>query len=283
MDQSLIEKIKLVTGQEDSVVAEFLEGLSLDQMYELIDAKRKGDDAAIESLVAPIMSTTDSDTEEFKEALEEKMKKDSDNKIKIDLPKPRDPMARELAKGQYQPKVTPNKKETLARQDRKHKGRVDDSFAAPGDQVLEGVMGMSAMPSIKKMLTLAGRPAEEDDIKQAMEDFMGDFSDLSGLTIQDITTPVGTTIPAGPLDEPVVDAPADAEQFTFDQETDSLVANLAGVARATGSTPAYANIRSSVESIKTQLHDIKITEFSEVKGLIGELQSMLDTLGNQVK
>jgi hypothetical protein len=278
MDKSLIERIKTITNQEDQVVSDFLGELPLDTLYAIFDAHRTNDEAKLGALVEPIMSTVTSENVD-EDSLEEQMKKD-DTKITMDLPKPRNPMARELEKGQYQPKVTPNKKEVLDRQSRKHKGRIDDSFASGEETVLEGVMGMYAMPAIKKMLTLAGRPAEEDDIKKAMEDFMGDFGDLTGLSINDITTPVGTTITVGPLETPVNDAGAvNTADDEFDAETSALVAGMGAV----GGTPAYASIRQSVEQIKLRINDIKVTEFTQVKGLIGELQSMLDSLGNQVK
>lgn len=293
MDQDLVAKIVELTGAEEEKVAEFLDTMTLDQIYTLIDSNRKGDDATMMTILEPLKNQEETqaadaestDAAEEPAEVEEAMKDTDKNKIKIDIPKPRDPMARELAKGQYQPKVTPNKKEKLARMDRKHKGRLDDSFSPEGlseeAMLEEGVLGMSAMPAIKKMLTLAGRPAEDEDIMKAMEDFMGDFGDLSGLSINDIATPVGTSIPAGPLDQAMADVPADAHDHDdFDLEMGTMTPQVDGE-DFTGA--AYDAVRQAGETIKQALGDLTIREFAETRQLISEIQSMLDKLADTTK
>jgi hypothetical protein len=303
MDQSLIDKIMAITGQEEEAVAEFLGNSSMDEMYQLIDANRKGDDASIEPLVASLIIKADPEKEPEKEPqpeVKEAMKK-PDTKLTVELPKLRDPMARELAKGQYQPKATPNKKEQLARMDRKHRSnRVDDSFSSTSEPVVEGVLGMSSMPYIKKMLTLAGRPAEEHDIKKAMEDFMGSFGDYRGLAALDSQRSAGA-MAAGPLDGVLADFPdLEQDQDAFDAELDAMdvVQDVADVEEF--DTMAYADaftdntpppeteltnieaVRNAFATINNNVRDIKVSEFTEVRQLLSDLMSSLDRIGNNI-
>lgn len=266
MDKGLVDKVVELTGKQEETVADFLATLGLDQLYTLIDSHRKGDDATMHTVLGPLMAQEEPlSAEEPSTEVEEAMTK-KDTKITMAVPKPRDPMARELEKGQYQPKVTPNKKERLAKMDRKHKGR--EPFESVGEPLAEGVMGMTALPAIKKMLSLAGRPEPSDEeVQAAMEDFMGDMHpDLRGLSISDIATPVGTSITPGAVE--------------FDQEVDNMGKPVDG-ADYTGE--AYSAIRSSFETIKTSLADVTITEFMEVRRLVAELQSLIDQLANGTK
>ncbi len=278
MDQDLIEKIKALTGRTDAdeaTIEDALTSLSLDQMYALIDAKRKGDDKAMLNLITPVLpvtAPTENKPAEVEEATMSDKNKDK-NKMRIGASKPRDPMARELEKGIYQPKVTPNRKEILDRRDRKHKGKYDESM-------VEESIAFSSIPSIKKMLSLAGRPAEDEDVMKAMEDFMGDFSDTGGLRISDIAVPTGTAIQPGTVSFGQEEEPEDE----FDAELDAIGAKDEQMAVGGGScTAAYLAIRAAVEAVKTNMVDIKVGEFADVKCLINELNSAIDQLGNSVK
>lgn len=282
MDQTLIDKVAELTGKEGEAVQEMLAQLTVDQMFDLIDMDSRGDSQAIVNLLRPFVDSegqesqpeetgeqpdfnqTD-DQDQNQDNVEEAMSKKT--KVPGQLPKPRDPMAKALALPQYQSKKTPTKKGKLDKMDRKHKGsRVDDSFdidsVLEGKQVVEeGVMGFSAMPALKRTLELAGRPTDEESLAKAMEDFMGDFGEIKGLSINDIATPVGTSITPGPvtMDEP--------------QEPQETISG----------TTAYQTIRQAVEDVKVNLASVTVTEYAQVRQLLSELTSMMDKLGNAVK
>lgn len=298
MEQGFIDKIKELTGKDDEAVNSFLETLSLDDMYALIDAGRKDTLDQMADILEPLTSAPDPEPQPAPEqpaeqpteepaatqepqaddnqgfeapeqpTVDEAMK-DKKTTIKVPVQKPRDPMARELTKGQYQPKVTPGKREILDRRDRKHRAKTEES-------VMEGVIGMTMMPNIKKTLELAGRPADDATIQRAMEDFMGDFGEFGGLSINDLAVPTGTAIKPGLIS--AFDAPPEEDEF--DHAIDTLSQQATDLPSA---SQAYAAIRQSVEVLKASLPDIRVAEFQAVKQLISELTSAIDLLGNGVK
>lgn len=306
MDQGLIDKIKQLTGKEDEQVTSFLDGLSLDDIYTLIDSDRRGDDAKMMSVLAPLKQQdvvpptqdqmpqepqqpeqpespeTNVSTDDGKRTddVEEAMKDKHLTPIKVEVPKPRDTEAKELATNPlFRPKKEPSKKERILRKETKHKGRGFDPFI--GEGVLEeGVMGFSAMPAIKKMLTLAGRPEPSDaEVAKAMEDFMGQFADHDlgkfgddcDLRISDIATPVGTSIPTGPLDGALAALGGD-----FDAEIDAVSVE------ASGALTNIQNIRNAFQIIASNLPEVKVSEFAEVRELLADLMSRLDRMANNI-
>lgn len=270
MDNNLIAKIVELTGASEEVIQEFLDGLSLDQNYDIIDANVRKNDAKLAQLVSGLKAEPDNNK------VEEAMRKDKNKgPITVQVPKPRDPMARELAKGQYQPKRTPNKKEQLAKKDSKHKGNRFES-----QDVMESLMGMSSIPAIKKMLTLAGRPNDDDSVKKAMEDYMSDITGVSPLDA--MAFPTGTTIKPG-LISGMGDDMDDADDLEFNTDFDDdldLMSDGELDSELTQSQDPYVDICQSFATIKANLPNITMAEYIQARKLLSELMSAMDLLGN---
>jgi hypothetical protein len=268
--QDLINQLVELTGASEEDVQSYLDQLDLDTTYNIIDASRRGKVDELKAMLSDLVPSENN----VKEA---SMSKDKNkNTIKLDIPKPRDPMARELAKGQYQPKRTPSKRELLNKTDRKHKGSQFES-----EEIAESFMSMAGIPSIKKMLTLAGRPFDDEEVEQAVEDYMSDtLGNIDGMRIDDIKIPTGTTLKPG-----LVNGFSNSQEDDFDLELDSIadVSDEPIQQDTAPTTTAIAAIHNAASIIKMNLADIKLGQFSEVKELINELNSAIDLLANQVK
>lgn len=310
MNQTLIDAIVKLTGKTEEEVQTKLSAIQIDDIYKLMDLVRKGDKASIIDFIDPITEsayfkrTTNEDlryaakfsnqiaidglvdwldaenvkynfrnndivvvdcpNRDFAYRLSCKamaikatldnphqtFKDMADNKNPGKVPKPRDPMAKALALPQYQPKVTPSKKGQLDKAVRKHKGR-DDAMEATHDEddvMTEGVMGMVGMGSmIPRLLTLAGRPPQDE--------FETSYDDV-------------------PFAEPEMqyDAPEVAQ---YNDEMSAITMETPG-----GSP--IINIRCGFETILGNINDIKVSEFNELRKLVGDLQSAIDLLGNDI-
>jgi hypothetical protein len=288
------------------------------------------------------------------------------HKVKVpESSKPRDPMARELAKGQYQPKVTPNKKAMLEKSQTKHKAKgLDEAFssvafwvdnAAAYDTVLEsfgsdvsfdgenftadkstwtrieeslttggyesgtdfgrkdmtkktvqeGVLGMTPMPGLRRMMELAGMAA--DQIDQLAPDAgiptstevvpaqpataeINAVMDANGLPTGDDDMDLG--IDGGELDGDDIagddlglDDPAPAGDFA-----DAVVADDMGMgmgmdmgdeAALSGSdaSPAFTLINDALASVQNSLPDVKISEYKTLIQRLEELTNQLRQVG----
>ena len=267
MQDDLINQLVELTGASEEDVQSYLDQQDMDKTYNIIDAARRGKVDELKSMV--------SDLQPSENKVDEASMKDKDkNKIKIDMPKPRDPMARELQKGQYQPKRTPTKRELLNKTDRKHKG----SKHYESSELAESI-SVSGIPSIKKMLTLAGRPFDDDNVDNIVKEFMNREMqnwDQPDMTIDDITIPVGTTLKPGLVNGLNSDFPD--SDLDFDMEVDALMPEVSDAQQ----TPMSA-IMAAVDEIKANLANIKLGEYQEAKQLINELNSVIDQLANTVK
>lgn len=255
MNKDLVQKLVDLTGDEVDVVSERLDGLTIDQLYNIIDAFNKGDTEAALS------------TYSFNE-LEEDMSK---GKQTGRMPKPRDPMAKALALPQYKAQSTPSKKGMIDKLDRKHKGnKGDDSFgSSPFESaVMESGSLFSQIPSITRLLALAGRP--EGDSESKMEDVFAtqrdSAMDFSKYGIHKV--PVGTKLVPGLVN---VSTDAVIELPEFPELDDTAIY-----------TEAYKGIRDAVEQIKVRLPDVKVTEMAAIKKLISQLSSDFDQLLNGI-
>jgi hypothetical protein len=298
-----------------------------------------------------------------KEVSEDKTMSD---KIKVPGTKPRNPMARELTKGQYQPKVTPNKKAKMAKMDTKHKGKgldeapvsvgfwVDNSKAydtvlesfgksitfdgsaldtdaktwkrieeslitggyKPGTdfgrnnmtkKVKEGVLGMTQMPGLRRMMELAGMPADQIDqigvdstlpvttavasstpATDSIASAMGVDNDVDGLGIDDME------LDGDDLDDVGLDDPAMAGDFADAVEMDDLddmsdvdadidldlgAQGTGAVTMGTDASPAYTLISDALASIQGSLPDVKISEYKTLIQRLEELTNQLRQVG----
>lgn len=167
------------------------------------------------------------------------------------VPPPRNPIAKALALPQNQPKSTPNKKTTMDKSERKHKGR-DNYNESINDQINEGVMGMTAMDSmLPRLLTLAGRPPMDDDaitidIDSNMQN-IGQELNIEPISVEEL---------------PATEAP-------------SIGDNMPEWA-------SMAHIRNAFKTIQNGLGDIKVSEFAEVRSLMSDLMSQIDRMGNTI-
>jgi hypothetical protein len=313
---------------------------------------------------------------EVKDVTEDKTMSD---KIKVPASKkPRNPMARELTKGQYQPKVTPNKKAKLDKQQTKHKAKgLDEAFSSVGfwvdntvayDKVLEnfgrtinfdgeslgtdaktwkcieeslitdgyksgtdfgrnnmkkrvkeGVLGMTALPGLRRMMELAGMPADQIDklgadtdipvtkqpvparadqpttaaINQAMGiptiavDDMDDTDDDYALGIV-----ADDDLDGDDIEDVSLDDPSPAGDFAYAVAADDIdgMDDDAGMdmdmgmdddVPATGSdaSPAYMLISDALTSVQSSLPDVKISEYKTLIQRLEELTNQLRQVG----
>ena len=301
MDQSLIDAVVKMTGLEPDAVQERLSSLPLDDVMRIFDFVRNQDTSEVKSIMAEstdrsasnhdvivqIKSFSDhdgllawlddrsigyklhpSDVIQIKNpsaAAEIRVKQQLDdmsaaapNSIQIlkdhmakqptkgSLPKPRDPMAKALALPQYQPKSTPTKKGILAKQESKHKGKFDeaDEFDLGLSEIIEeGVMGMTTMPNmLPRLLTLAGLPSEEDE-----------------LATDDVVMTATNDFDSTPVDDVI--------------DTDPIINDYSS---------NMALIRNAFKDINSNLSDVKVSEFAEVRNLLSDLMSSMDRMANTI-
>jgi len=286
-----------------------------------------------------------------KEVTEDKTMSD---KIKVPGTKPRDPMARELTKGQYQPKVTPNKKARLAKMDSKHKSRgldessdsvgfwVDNAKAydtilesfgksitfdgtaldtdaktwkqiaeslitggyKPGTdfgrnnmtkKVKEGVLGMTQMPGLRRMMELAGMPSDQID-QIGADTSLPVTTDISPSTDMDDAA-LGIddlALDSDDLDDVGLDDPAMAGDFAdavdmddlgddgiddMDVDLDMDAQGSGAVTMGSDSSPAYNLISDALASIQGSLPDVKISEYKTLIQRLEELTNQLRQVG----
>lgn len=265
MNSDIINKLVELSGKTEDEVNELVDDLTMDQMYTIIDAMSKKDDAKL-------LDTFNQITNTVEEAMGKK------TTIKGKLPKPRDPIAKALALPQNQPKQTPNKKGKLEKMDRKHKGRTGDdagaSFAIES-VVTEGVV--SVVPEIKRMLALAGQPSDTDAINKTMEDMfdikVSDLPDFGRFGVE--TTPLGLKLTPGVVS---MDDPEDLSDLMVDPVDPQVDDTQAYEPES----EEFAWIRSNLESICLRLENVTVAELAKVKELIAELNSCFDKLRNQV-
>ena len=191
----------------------------------------------------------------------------ADNKkITGTVPKPRDPMAKALALPQYQPKVTPSKKGQLDKALRKHKGRDMNEALAPSadaELVEEGVIGMTQMDSmLPRLLTLAGCPPVEDV----------PANDVA------VVEPEWETTALDNLSAEWDELDAQIPQATVEPTIDATIEP------AVSSTPLtnIQVIRDAFEHIRTNMPEIKVSEFAEVRTMMADLMSQIDRMGNNI-
>lgn len=292
-------------------------------------------------------------------------KKEDDSmskKHKVKVPestKPRDPMARELAKGQYQPKVTPNKKTVVEKKQNKHKAkgldeafsgvafwvdnadaydtvlesfgsdvsfdgenftadkstwtRIEESLTTGGYEsgtdfgrkdmkkktVQEGVLGMTAMPGLRRMMELAGMPADQID-QLAPDAGMPATTDV--VPAQPATAEINAVMDANGLptgdddmdlgidgdldgddlagDDLGLDDPAPAGAFADAVATDDMGMDMGGD-ELTGSdaSPAFTLINDALASVQNSLPDVKISEYKTLIQRLEELTNQLRQVG----
>lgn len=263
MNPEIVDKLVELTGKPQDEIADLVDNLTIDQMYAIIDASSKQDDAKLLDLFNQLTK------------VEETMGKKTT--VKGKLPKPRDPIAKALALPQNQPKRTPNKKESLAKMDRKHKGRTGGDAGASFSMesvVTEGVV--SAIPELQRMLALAGRPSEGNAINKTMEDMfdikVSDLPDFGRFGVD--TVPLGLKLTPGVVN---MDEPEDLEDLIVDpvDTTDNTTVDEP-------ESEEFAWIRANLESIGERLDGVTVSELVKVKELIAELNSRFDKLRNQV-
>jgi hypothetical protein len=297
-----------------------------------------------------------------KKKKEVKEDKTMSDKIKVPASKkPRNPMARELAKGQYQPKVTPNKKAKLEKQQTKHKAKgLDEAFGSVGfwvdnavayDKVLEnfgrtinfdgeslgtdaktwkrieeslitdgyksgtdfgrnnmkknvkeGVLGMSALPGLRRMMELAGMPADQIDqlgadaaipattdvvpvspaIDMGMSDVSPDVDDIElgidaddAIDGDDLADVMDDPAPAGDF----ADAVAMDDMGGIDGMDDDMGMDDAAPATGSDASPAYMLISDALTSVQSSLPDVKISEYKTLIQRLEELTNQLRQVG----
>jgi hypothetical protein len=299
-------------------------------------------------------AASDDQNTETKESYAPGKKQAMSKKSKIVIPatKPRDPMARELAKEQYRPQVTPTKKGKLDKMQNKHKAKgldeafssvdfwIDDSQAFDkvlesfgesinfdGDKldtdvstwkrikesltaggytsgsdfgrttmtkkVKEGVLGMSRMPGLRRMMELAGMPADQinqmgvdsslpvttDAVDPAM-----DTSDIDGMDMgdDDLGIEDGSNIDADDLtDDFGMDDmdPAPAGSFADPMGADDMDMDMGDPAMGTDASPAYTLISDALTSVQNSLPDVKISEYKTLIQRLEELTNQLRQIG----
>lgn len=165
MNTELVGVVAEIYEIEEGKVIDAFSELPINVLNDLIDANVQGDTEYIRTVLDPIMK-----------------KVTESEKLVIPTSKPRDPMARELAKPQYGHKVTPNKKEKIRKAESKHKQKVD-----------EAVIGFSDLPAMKRLLALAGADVSDSVIQTTL-----DANSTSCL--DQIAQPVGTSIKPGAVD-----------------------------------------------------------------------------------
>jgi len=155
-------------------------------------------------------------------------------------------------------------------------------------EVKEGVIGMSAVPGLKRLQELAGMPgmpgmpgaempaAEPVDMDAGNEDWelggddigmdydagaddIGMADDMVDGVAPEAVDDMGVVGDDLGMDEPVVDAPIDMAPMTPD-------------------TDAYAEIQTNITFISDKLLDIRISEF---KPLLGQMEDLLTDLRNR--
>jgi hypothetical protein len=185
------------------------------------------------------------------------------------LPKPRDPMAKALSLGQYQPKVEPSKKEKLEKRERKHKGKFAETIDMSDIDapiLEEGVLGMTQMDSmLPRLLQLAGCPAGEevpsplvsiDTTSNPDAVTMSIDTDFDSVPQLEYDPEVETTLPLEvTADEPLVSG--------------SVTTNI-------------QVIRDAFASIESNVAEIKVGEFAEVRSMLSDLMSKIDRMGNNI-
>lgn len=322
MNQSLIDAIVKITGKPEEEVQTKLADVQIDDIYKLMDLVRTGDKASIIDFIDPIRESahfrrTNEDfgytakfkTQNAKDELIDWLEDQNINytnrinnvtvvdcpdrdtayrlsrkvnqlrasvdtnlttfkdmaskptKPSTQVPKPRDPMAKALALPQYQPKVTPSKRGIEDKADRKHKGKKDYMEAFDRDLVEEGVMGMTTMTSmLPRLLTLAGRPPMEDEAE----------------------------LPIIQSDDEISILPANEMEFStpdFSQALDLEQAPMDATPITSGSATQLTNIqviRDAFEVVRSNLPEIKVSEFAEVRAMMADLMSQIDRMGNTI-
>jgi DNA polymerase III gamma/tau subunit len=263
MNQTLVDAIVKLTGKTEEEVQEKLASVPIDDLYKLMDLVRQGDKASIVDFIDPI--------EEAKNNPYQTVKTMADNKkITGIVPKPRDPMAKALALPQYQPKTTPSKKGQLDKALRKHKGRdVQESLNVDTDAELveESVMGMTQMDSmLPRLLTLAGCPPMDDQETNQIE----------------IVQPQDQSTAWAPAAMDNLDAEWDELETELDPTNAPVTVTELPPAPVNPGTANIQMIRDSFNSIRTNLPDIKVSEFAELRAMMADLMSQIDRMGNHI-
>lgn len=318
MNQNLIDSIVAITGQEEAYVQEKLSTFALDDITELMDLVRNKNVEEIKARISPVQESAARPSSaydvivkvtgeqnkdglldwlddnsityahrpndvivikgasaakeiEIKQGIGSLAKADS---IKIlndsmkptkapTAPKPRDPMAKALGFGQYQHKVEPSKKEKLAKADSKHKkGYLEavDMSDIDVDLIEEGVMGMTQMDSmLPRLLQLAGMP--------------GDEMSMPSINVDTTSHPDAVTMSI----ETGIDA---VPQLEFDPTIDA-VASIEPEAGVSGLTSIQV-IRDSFARITSNISEIRVGEFAEVRNMLSDLMSQIDRMGNNI-
>jgi hypothetical protein len=142
------------------------------------------------------------------------------------------------------------------------------------------------MPYIQKMLSLAGRPANESEINKAMEDYIGDQTNREAVPVIGSEKSTYRISPVAPLVAPARDKDTDDDTLEFDDDIDAMVSASQvtddGGGNSHPSSSSMDDIRAAFSSIEEQLYDIKISEFSAVRELVSGLISHLDQIGNHM-
>lgn len=188
------------------------------------------------------------------------------------VPKPRDPMAKSLSLGQYQHKVEPGKKEKLEKRERKHKGKFAESIDMSDIDLPvleEGVLGMTQMDSmLPRLLQLAGCPGGEEVASPLV-------------TIDQTANPDAVTMTID------TDFDSEAPQLEYDPEVEQTVELEPEVdplvpPMEVGALTSIQVIRDSFARIESNVSEIKVGEFAEVRAMLSDLMSKIDRMGNNI-
>jgi hypothetical protein len=321
MNQNLIDAIVSITGQEEAYVQEKISTLELNDVYAIMDMVRKKqvdeikarfepvkesvanpssydvivkvngetnkdglldwlDDNSITYAHRPndvivIKGTSQAKEIQIKQGIDSLDKADSIKilndsmkpKTPTTVPKPRDPMAKALSLGQYQAKVVPGKKEKLEKRERKHKTdymEAIDMSDVDSPILEEGVMGMTQMDSmLPRLLQLAGCPSDENTSPLVSIDTttnpdavtMSIDTDFDSVPQLDLNPELTPELEPAMSDEPMV--------------TGSISSNI-------------QTIRDSFATINSNVSEIKVGEFAEVRALLSDLMSKIDRMGNHI-
>lgn len=198
------------------------------------------------------------------------------------LPKPRDPMAKALSLGQYQPKIEPSKQEKLEKKDRKHKkgylGDAIDMSDIEVGHIAEGVMGMTQMDSmLPRMLQLAGMQSDTS---------MSPLVSIDTTSNPDVVTMSINTdsqeVPQLEFDPEVTSNFDTVNDVEFDDLVlDDEIDPLAPLMSSDGLTSIQV-MRNSFSAIGANLSEIRVGEFSEVRNMLSDLMSQIDRMGNNI-
>lgn len=189
------------------------------------------------------------------------------------VPKPRDPMAKALSLGQYQAKVEPGKKEKLEKRERKHKKSYVEAIDMSDIEspiLEEGVMGMTQMDSmLPRLLQLAGCPGGEEVNTPLVS--IDTTSNPDAVTMS-IDTDFDSV--------PQLEFDPEVEEIMGVQEpeaTDPLIPPM-----ETGALTSIQVIRDSFARIESNVSEIKVGEFAEVRSMLSDLMSKIDRMGNNI-